>query len=505
MFSNKKKEPRIRTITRVKEQKDLPKPPQPAHNPKPTSKSPASFTQAHRKAEKAHQKAHNGYSNGHAPPTKTSQKSDFLAVRHPSHKRKSSTPLPQFASSDESEEDSANGSRKRHKTSSSIEPDSRRMLEPDMKRRIRDEGNKGEKLDMMHGLDMTAGEHGKEYNAAFKTEAGEEDRFVVELQYPSASPPERFQTVTPRDVAGYDPIKDIEYTIDEICLTYLPEAQSLELRDDDSGIVRLLKRAVSKKSPSDYRKALDSFNAQIRASLADSTISKTLDSKHALPPSLVNHILSQVYQRIVSPHAHRLKKVKDKATTYGELMPSFVNTIFRLTKLNSSSIFVDLGSGVGNVVIQAALQTGAKSWGIEILDTPAKFASEQAKELQARARLWGLSLGDINLLHGSFLESPDINEVLKVADVVLVNNKVFGERLNEELVYKFLDLKDGAQVISLESFGASRQGRNAEQNPTKFLRVERYESGTDAVSWDGQSVDYFIATKHSDHLKVEET
>ncbi|KAF2806465.1 DOT1-domain-containing protein [Mytilinidion resinicola] len=374
-----------------------------------------------------------------------------------------------------------------------------------MKRRLRDTENNGEKLDIIHGVDMTTGEHGKEYKAAFKTETGDEDRFVVELQYPSTSPRERFETVIPRDPTGYDPIKDIEYTIDEICLTYLPEAQSLVFRDDDSGVVRLLKRAVAKKSPSDYCKALDNFNAHIRASLADSTISKTLDSKHALPPSLVKHIFSQVYQRIVSPHAHRLKKVKDKATTYGELMPSFVNTIFRQTHLNSSSIFVDLGSGVGNVVIQAALQTGAQSWGIEILDTPAKFASEQAKELQARARLWGLSIGPIHLLHGSFLESPEIDDVLRVADVVLVNNKVFGERLNGELLFKFLDLKDGAQVISLESFGAGRQGAwNQQQNAARLFREKRYESGTDAVSWDGQSVDYFIATKDEHHVKEED-
>lgn len=178
-----------------------------------------------------------------------------------------------------------------------------------------------------------------------------------------------------------------------------------------------------------------------------------------------------------------------------------MHTVFQQTHLNSKSVFVDLGSGVGNVVLQAALQTGAESWGIEIMQNPCEFANAQAEELKARARLWGLSMGPVNLLTGDFLESPEIDRILQLADVILVNNKVFPQHLNVHLLDKFLDLKEGAKVVSLESFTpGSRQGARNEQNPSSLFSEEKHESGTYSVSWAGESVDYYIATKDSTRL-----
>jgi H3 lysine-79-specific histone-lysine N-methyltransferase len=105
-------------------------------------------------------------------------------------------------------------------------------------------------------------------------------------------------------------------------------------------------------------------------------------------------------------------------------------------------------------------------------------------------------LGPIELISGDFLDSPAIDAVLRRADVVLVNNKVFGETLNNALLQKFLDLKDGCKVVSLESFGGgAKQGVRHEQAIAGLFDEERYESGTFSVSWVGESVEYYIATK----------
>lgn len=56
------------------------------------------------------------------------------------------------------------------------------------------------------------------------------------------------------------------------------------------------------------------------------------------------------------------------------------------TGINSRSVFVDMGCGIGNVVLQVAAMTGCEAHGIEIMDTPCKFAKLQLKEYAARMR-----------------------------------------------------------------------------------------------------------------------
>jgi H3 lysine-79-specific histone-lysine N-methyltransferase len=47
---------------------------------------------------------------------------------------------------------------------------------------------------------------------------------------------------------------------------------------------------------------------------------------------------------------------------------------------------MDLGCGIGNVVLQVAAQTGCEAYGIEIMETPCKFAKRQLKEYAARMK-----------------------------------------------------------------------------------------------------------------------
>ncbi|KZM20974.1 histone-lysine N-methyltransferase [Ascochyta rabiei] len=356
-----------------------------------------------------------------------------------------------------------------------------------------DKNDRSRRGSLTHGLMMTRGDFAKNYKPAWP---GGGKIPTLELQYPSPLPPETFEARVPFDSSEYNPLGDIQFTIEEIITHYLPADLSASLSSDVTGPVRKLKRAAASGTFADYQLELIRFNKLVRSKLADGTIPAKMDAMHAIPLSLVKHMTQQTYARIVSPLSHKLRKVKGKETTYGELMPVFVHKIFAQTGLNSSHVFVDLGSGVGNVVLQSALQTGAESWGIEIMDLAASLATRQATELKARARLWNLNIGALHLLKGNFLETPAIDAVLARADVVLVNNKVFGEELNNALLQKFLDLKLGCKVVSLESFGGGlSKGVRSEQSIAGLFDEERFESGTDCVSWAGESVEYFIAEK----------
>lgn len=448
-------------------------------------------------------------------------------------KRKIETYTPLSSDDDsDSDDDSADG-RKRQKMSSSMEPIGlNRCLEPDYNRRIRiaspspesapangvttskqqngasitrDDGarrkqengtaevDKSKEGTLIHGRGLT-----KRFKDQFKPAfSGKAEAPRVELQYPSPANPERFELLIPKDHSNFNPLDEIYFSIEEIVQHYLPTDLAAELSSEAHGTVRLLKRAAHKNEPEDFKTTMDKFNKIIKENIENGQIANILDDMHAIPLSLVRRILAQVYLRTVSPFAHHLRRVKGKETTYGELLPPFVHTIFQQTGLNSQSVFVDLGSGVGNVVLQSALQTGAESHGIEIMDRAAEYAQDQALELRARAKLWNISLGSITLLHGDFLDSPPIDDVLRRADVVLVNNKVFPSRLNGQLLDKFLDLKTGCKVVSLASFGGGggKHGARNENSIANLFDEERYDSGTGSVSWAGESVEYFISTK----------
>lgn len=188
---------------------------------------------------------------------------------------------------------------------------------------------------------------------------------------------------------------------------------------------------------------------------------------------------------------------------YGELLPRFAHDIFHETGLKSNHVFVDLGSGVGNVVLQAALEVGCESWGIEQMANPANLAAKQHDEFVARVKRWGLGAGKVTLIQGDFLSSPEIDATLKRADVVLVNNQAFTPSLNDALLWKFLDLKEGARIVSLKSFVPDKWEIKSRtlSDVRNLLRVKRMFFGSGSVSWTDEGGDWFVQTKDSSRLK----
>ena len=100
---------------------------------------------------------------------------------------------------------------------------------------------------------------------------------------------------------------------------------------------------------------------------------------------------------------------------------------FSILCLNRTGVRLDLGSGVGNVCLQASLATGCRSYGIELMPAPAKLARSQLDQFRMRCRMWGVGCGEIEVEEGDMLASRRVEELLPQADVVLVDNKVFEE------------------------------------------------------------------------------
>ncbi|KAJ3567820.1 hypothetical protein NP233_g6117 [Leucocoprinus birnbaumii] len=343
---------------------------------------------------------------------------------------------------------------------------------------------------------------------------------AAELEYPNSGAKERFLLLAPKDKDHYNPIMDLESSLLTIVKYYCTPAQqalfgplprqSLVDPDDESPpsspspspspplsrasstssdlessvaaalepstphvpLLRALQRAINRQDGPLFLRSLDAINALLRRIKSPpkpqpNPMMEMVDTwtEPGLPKEVLMRIIDENYQRATGPNVKTLKKYEAfSSTVYGELMPSLSHDIIKLTKLHEDSLFLDLGSGVANVVVQAALQTGCRAYGIELMPQPARVARDMVKQIRIRARMWGVDIGEMELEEGDMLKSKRVDELMAKADVVLVDNKVFEESLNEALKPKFLDLKEGAIVISLAPFVTSLHGRITERN-----------------------------------------
>ncbi|CAK1360667.1 uncharacterized protein RHO25_003957 [Cercospora beticola] len=190
------------------------------------------------------------------------------------------------------------------------------------------------------------------------------------------------------------------------------------------------------------------------------------------PFDLTTHFLAQLHDRIIADAAHNLSRPSTSNTesTYGELLPPFLQTLFLQTNLNENSTYLDLGSGVGQTCLQASLTTGCLSYGIERESRSAGLAALHLGQFHERAKLWGLATEQENfkerivLKVGDFLKLECVKDWLGEADVVLVNNLKLEPETDLALV-KMLGGKEGVRrgtrVIStrpLVPMGRTRSG-----------------------------------------------
>lgn len=304
---------------------------------------------------------------------------------------------------------------------------------------------------------------------------------------------------------SFDPVEEILGVIKDFTDFFLDDEKAKPFVDPDTGIIRRLERARNLGSLEGFKSALVDYNSAVESLRNGEDIATILDKKHSVSESLVVRIMAQTYDRAVSPKVDLLRKYENGTNEiYGELKSNLVYSILAETKLTSKQVFVDLGSGVANVVLQAALQVGCESWGCEIMENACSIAEAQKAEFEARCRLWGLQPGLTRLERGDFMVNEEIRAALQRADVVLVNNEVFTPELNVSLVNLFLDLKEGCKIVSLKSFvPENRKISNYNNNdPSNILDVAKKAYSTKSVSWKDEGGNYYISTKDSTRLQL---
>ncbi|KAK9458532.1 histone methylation protein DOT1-domain-containing protein [Lipomyces oligophaga] len=367
---------------------------------------------------------------------------------------------------------------------------------------------------IIHSFDILNHENSN-YESLFPDEVDD----FVDLKYPCVSDfTERFYLAKPTD--SYDSLAELLSIMQTVAEYYLDSENASKVYNDDMQdcIIRRIKRAARRKSLYALKMAVEEYNGIIESvfhgrngdedadeiELIRERVASSLADKSTI--RIITHeVLTQVYRRVVSTHVAELRKYEAFSNNvYGELLPAFMSKLIKQLGLTSESVFIDLGSGVGNCVLQTAAEAGCESYGCEIMNKAADLADKQVIEARERFKLWGISLGDINIFKDDFTKNKKILAAMGKADVVLVNNYAFDAELNDNLVNMFLDLREGAKVVSLKTFapvGHKISAHNSEATINMLSGVQELEFFSNSVSWTNSPGKYYVATIDREKLQ----
>lgn len=131
--------------------------------------------------------------------------------------------------------------------------------------------------------------------------------------------------------------------------------------------------------------------------------------------------------------------------TYGEILLPSLNELTNWLKLDKTDVFVDLGSGKGQIVVHFFLNTPVKkSYGIEINQPLHQQALLKFQEATTN-NPWAFRCDrELELIHGSFLTHP-----IADATVVLINATCFTQSLLQFLDFRIENTPSIHTVLTL--------------------------------------------------------
>lgn len=142
---------------------------------------------------------------------------------------------------------------------------------------------------------------------------------------------------------------------------------------------------------------------------------------------IFEHIIDHSWERKLFPHRSVISYTTELFSpyTFGEVLPVFITYLVKLLRLSRSSHFLDLGSGVGNVVAQVSMMTGCRSFGVEFMALRHTYAQSFLNDVHKRLMAWNLP-PIRNLVEIICADLRTTGDQVCSADVIFVNNRAFG-------------------------------------------------------------------------------
>ncbi|KAL0064583.1 Nucleosomal histone H3-Lys79 methylase [Marasmius tenuissimus] len=236
---------------------------------------------------------------------------------------------------------------------------------------------------------------------------------VVYLLLPRAGVHQPFAIVIPKieNHTNYDPVEDFYATI-RACFSLIPSFEADKIEDFLDALDRSLK--------ADKRQEFLAITGQMNEIFSSSAASE---------PSLevIDNVVEQVYGKCASPCLQAMGHYTSfSKEVYGEFLPAFISEILeKVVTITPDSVVLDLGSGVGQVVMQIALTKLCAGYGIELRENLTEIAQDLLKQALLHAQLWGIAPGSMKVYSGDFTTDHRVPDLLLISDLVIVNNHEF--------------------------------------------------------------------------------
>ncbi|KAK0419041.1 hypothetical protein QR680_013919 [Steinernema hermaphroditum] len=258
------------------------------------------------------------------------------------------------------------------------------------------------------------------------------------------------------------------------------------------------------------RDAMTTFNkaAKTVAKLWKGTTTLSHRADQPIEGPLFKRIWTLAYNRsITDPRSLNKHYGAFSSETYGETSYDRMQKIIDQVKPSKKDVFVDLGSGIGQLVIHMAGASAARrSIGIEIADLPFKYAVQLETEFKRFMRFFGKNPRPFHLEHGDFLDPKYRHVITEEATILLLNNIMFSPQLEDTIKRELLsELKDGTMIITTKSYARTNRSSVTERHLndiSAILDVSVLEPCTNAGSWTSNYVPYFLHVVNRSKLEM---
>uniref|UniRef100_A0A8C7XR18 Histone-lysine N-methyltransferase, H3 lysine-79 specific n=1 Tax=Oryzias sinensis TaxID=183150 RepID=A0A8C7XR18_9TELE len=314
------------------------------------------------------------------------------------------------------------------------------------------------------------------------------EKLELKLKSPVGAEPAGYPWPLPVYDKHHDAAHEIIETIRWVC-EEIPDLklamENYVLIDYDTKSFESMQRLCDK-----YNRAIDSIHQLWKGTTQPMKLNKRPSN------GLLRHILQQVYNHSVTDPEKLNNYEPFSPEVYGETSFDLVAQIIDEIDMMEDDTFVDLGSGVGQVVLQVAAATNCKHYyGIEKADIPATYAETMDKEFKKWMKWYGKKHGEYTLERGDFL-SEEWKERIANTSIIFVNNFAFGPEVDHQLKERFANMKEGGKIVSSKPFAPLNfriNSRNLSDIGT-IMRVVELSPLRGSVSWTGKPVSYYLHT-----------